>query len=162
MKLGSSPINAKILFELFCTLFEDKFSETKPPRFNLKDLSLLRKLIDEQGAKKAYVYIKRCFKQWDRLKKEFSLYGYPTVGMFWGYRFSFFEFLTQLRKNSVSYEKGIQRRKNNTQAQMGVFAERLYCLGFFYRFNFYRQFGGFSDNFCFQKRFEQYSVFRFF
>jgi len=114
MKKIPSKINAKTLFELYRNMFEQEF-DVEPPRFNLKDLSLLKKLIDEQGKKQSYKYIVRCIKRWSLLKKEFNIYGYPTIGVLWGFRFSFFEHLTRLRKNSVSYEKESKSKKNHSK-----------------------------------------------
>jgi hypothetical protein len=100
-------VTGNSLFKLFQELFFEKdFPGTRPPAWNLKDVSLLSKLIAEQGEDKARDYLMWVFENWSMLKKKFRINGHPTCGVLWGFRMSFFPVMNEPRQNSVEYKKG--------------------------------------------------------
>ena len=123
---SSEQINARTLFEHFREEFKNSINSVKPPSWNMKDMSLLKNLINEQGAKHSKAYVSKVFLNWKNLKEQFNLHGYPTVGLIWSFRFSFLDYKPIRKNNSVIYEPErksnmVKRRKNKNLSPRAVF-----------------------------------------
>jgi hypothetical protein len=99
--------NSKTLFSIYRDTFNDIFP-VRSPAWSIKDASLLKKLIEEQGYQESVDYITSTMENWEMIKKAVrTMNGYPTVGVLWSFRFTFLNVVKEgfVRSNSVEYGK---------------------------------------------------------
>lgn len=114
-------VNPRSLFFLFQELYDAEFPSVAPS-WNAKDASLLKKLIAEQGQGRTRDYVAWAIANYTRLRQQFRLTGYPTVGMLWGFRSSFLAMMDEPRKNSVIYDA----KRNGTGVTAGTTSGKLF------------------------------------
>lgn len=69
--------------------------KSPPSRFTMKELSLVKKLNEGYGPEVVAKVVEAMIVRWESLRREFSLNGYPSIPLLWGYRNSFFPFLLE-------------------------------------------------------------------
>lgn len=100
-------INSVQFFDIYRIVFSE-FQKIRPEAKSVKNLSLLKKLLSEQGQVIAVQYIIDAIKNWDKYRNAVKppIVGYPTIPVLWGFRNTFLAVMNQqsaLRKNSVEY-----------------------------------------------------------
>ena len=71
---------------------------TPPPRFYQKDRKLSKQLIESYGAVNCDKVIRGCIADWEAVSTTFRIQGYPSVGVFWGFRNSLFPYILDNNK----------------------------------------------------------------
>lgn len=66
---------------------------TPPPRFYPKDRKLSKQLLENYGAVNCDKVIRGCIAEWEAVSATFRIQGYPSVGVFWGFRNSLFPYI---------------------------------------------------------------------
>lgn len=112
-------ITAKTLLDHFNAEFREAFPKSKPPRFEMKYMKLLKFLNTEQGGERSLSYIEFVCRNWSLVSKKCKITGYPNISILWGFRSSLLALFDEgvNRNNSVEYKNGTPKssEKINTK-----------------------------------------------
>ena len=120
---STEKINARTLYSLFVETFKNNIKKVSPPVFQVKYLSLLKKLLAEQGEETTKEYIVFFIENYAYIKGRLRLSGYPNISVLWAFRSTILEYMNEPRKNSIKYSPTTieassgEKAKSNTGAK---------------------------------------------
>lgn len=86
----ASQYNAKDMELVLASAWKAKGWKTSPPRFTKRDLGHAKQLIEQYGSEDTANVIKKIIENWEKIKMEYTIKGYPSMPIFFGFRNSFF------------------------------------------------------------------------
>ena len=87
---SATEYNSQDMEFVLAASWKAKGWKTPPPRFTKRDLGHAKQLIEQYGSLSTSDVIKQIIENWDTIKTQFNIKGYPSMPIFFGFRNSFF------------------------------------------------------------------------
>lgn len=109
--MNEEKVTAYTLNKLYEEAFQNTFN-VKPQKWTIKNSVLLKKLIEEQGEEFSKNLVLSTLENWQEIKSKLKgVYGLPTIGFIYAFRFPILDILNTTRNNSVEYKSNETKKQ---------------------------------------------------